>query len=157
MLTQTSFLFSCDRKRDLGCNIFHKSIRVVLSVHPHTTPFSNENGTVLFRIRLPISENGSIRKRSPEWNDLKTVLFESAVFLLWTAKTTLSESDDVTTTTRPGCRPLNHEYPRWRTDAFRWLPCWSLWFLSFDALGSVFNPVETFWFFKKSTRHYKAS
>ena len=95
----------------------------------HITPFSNENDTVLFRIRLPstlhrfqtktilfcsgygyrphytvfkrkrycfvpdtvtvhtttlktISENGSIRKRSPEWNDLKTILFENAVFLV---------------------------------------------------------------------------
>ena len=59
----------------------------------HTTPFSNENDTVLFRIRLPFtlqrSENGSFRKRSPEWNDLKTVLFENTVFLMWTAKTIL--------------------------------------------------------------------
>ena len=57
----------------------------------HTTPFSNENDTVLFRIRLPStlqrSENGSFQKRSPQWNDLKTVLFENAVFLVWTAKT----------------------------------------------------------------------
>ena len=82
----------------------------------HTTPFSNENDTVLFRIRLPStlqrSENGSFRNRSPEWNDLKTVLFENAVFLVWTAKTILSENDDVTTTTQPGCRPLNREYTR---------------------------------------------
>ena len=80
------------------------------------TPFSNENDTVLFRIRLlstlQRSENGSFRKRSPEWNDLKTVLFENAVFLVWTAKTILSENDDVTTTTPPGCRPLNREYTR---------------------------------------------
>ena len=50
----------------------------------HTTPFSNENDTVLFRIRLlstlQRSENRLFRKRSPEWNDLKTVLFENAVF-----------------------------------------------------------------------------
>ena len=38
-------------------------------------------------------------KRSPEWNDLKTVLFENAVLLVWTAKTKLPENDDVTTTT----------------------------------------------------------
>ena len=43
----------------------------------HTTPFSNENDTVLFN-----AENKSIRKRSPERNDLKTVLFENAVFLV---------------------------------------------------------------------------
>ena len=82
----------------------------------HTTPFSNENDTVLFRIRLPStlqrSENGSFRKRSPERNDLKTVLFENAVFLAWTVKTILSENDDVTTTTPPGCRPLNRDYTR---------------------------------------------
>ena len=51
--------------------------------------------------------NVSFRKHSPQWNDLKTVLFENAVFLVWTAKTILSENDDVTTTTPPGCRPLN--------------------------------------------------
>ena len=78
------------------------------SVDPvHTTPFSNENDTVLFRIRLlstlQRSENGSFRKRSPEWNNLKTVLFENAVFLVWTAKMILSENDAVTTTTPPGC------------------------------------------------------
>ena len=80
------------------------------------TPFSNENDTVLFRIQVPStlqrSENGLFRKRPPEWNDLKTVLFENAVFLVWTAKTILSENDDVTTTTPPGCRPLNREYTR---------------------------------------------
>ena len=81
-----------------------------------TTPFSNENDTVLFRIRLPStlqrSENGSFWKRSPKWNDLKTVLFENAVFLVWTVKTILSENDDVTTTSSPGCRPLNREKTR---------------------------------------------
>ena len=72
----------------------------------HALPFSNENDTVLFRIRLPSTlqrpENGSFRKRSPEWNDLKTVLFENAVFLVWTVKTILSENDEVNTTTPPG-------------------------------------------------------
>ena len=54
----------------------------------HTNPFSNENGAVLLRIRAivhtttpkTITENGAIRKRSPEWSDLKTMLFENAVF-----------------------------------------------------------------------------
>ena len=87
----------------------------------HTTQFSNENDTVLFRIRLPSTlqrrkrsakTGGSIRICSPEWNDLKRVLFESAVFLVWAATTVLSENDDVTTTTRPGCRPLNREWDR---------------------------------------------
>ena len=52
-----------------------------------------------------ITENESFRKRSPEWNDLKTVLFENAVFLVWTAKTMLSENDDVTTKT-----PLDEDH-----------------------------------------------
>ena len=54
-----------------------------------------------------MTENGSIRKRSPEWNDLKTILFENDVFLVRTAKTMLSENDYVTTTTRPGPSLLN--------------------------------------------------
>ena len=95
--------------------IFKEGLECSSDLGPvHTTPFSNENDTVLFRIRLPStlqrSENGSFRKRSPQWNDLKTVLFENAVFLVWMAKTILSENDDVTTTTPPGCRPLNREY-----------------------------------------------
>ena len=91
------------------------SIPGSLRPRPHYTVFKR-NDTVLFRIRLPPSlqwsENGSFRKRSPEWNDLKTVLFENAVFLVRTVKTILSENDDVTTTTPPGCRPLNREYTR---------------------------------------------
>ena len=39
----------------------------------------------------------------------ETVLFENAVFLVWTAKTMLSENNDVTTTTPPGCRPLSYD------------------------------------------------
>ena len=42
-----------------------------------------------------ITENGAIRKRSPEWSDLKTMLFENAVFWVWTEKTMLSENGDV--------------------------------------------------------------
>ena len=74
--------------------------------------FVPDTATVHTTTPKTISENGSFRKRSPEWNDLKTVLFENAVFLVWTAKTILSENDDVTTTTPPGCRPLNREYTR---------------------------------------------
>ena len=125
----------------------------------HTTPFSNENDTVLFRIRLPStlqrSENGSFRKRSPEWNDLKTVLFENAVFLVWTAKTILSENDDVTTTTPSGCRPLSRKDRQTLSDGFLVDRCD---FYSFDVSGSSFNHVETtFLFFKKITKYYKAS
>ena len=49
----------------------------------HTNPFSNENGAVsIVHTTTPkmITENGAIRKRSPEWSDLKTMLFENAVF-----------------------------------------------------------------------------
>ena len=45
----------------------------------------------------------------PLW---RAVAFENAVFLVRMAKTILSENDDVATTTPPGCRPLNREYPR---------------------------------------------
>ena len=56
----------------------------------HTTPFSNETDTVLYRIRLPSTlqrrkrsaKKEQLKKRSPEWNDLKTVLFEDAVFIV---------------------------------------------------------------------------
>ena len=60
--------------------------------------FVPDTATVHTTTLKTITENGSFRKRSPEWNDLKTVLFENAVFLVWTAKTILSENDDVTTT-----------------------------------------------------------
>ena len=38
--------------------------------------------TAIVHITSPktITENGAIRKRSPEWSDLKTMLFENAVF-----------------------------------------------------------------------------
>ena len=70
-----------------------------------TVSFSFENGVVWTGSTLQRSENGSFRKRSPEWNDLKTVLFENAVFLAWTAKTILSENDDVTTATPSTTQP----------------------------------------------------
>ena len=87
---------------------------------PHYTVFKRkrycfvlDKATVHTTTPKTTSENGSIRKRFPEWNDnVKTVLFEDAVFPVWTAKTMLSESYDVTATTRPGCRPLSREYPR---------------------------------------------
>ena len=73
--------------------------------------FVPDTATVYITTLKTTSENGSIGKRSPEWNDLKTVMFESAVFLVWTAKTMLTENDDVTTPP-PGCTPLNREYHR---------------------------------------------
>ena len=86
---------------------------------PHFTVFKRkrycfvpDTATVHTTTPKTISENRSFRKRSLEWNDLKPVLFENAVFLVWTAKTMLSKNDDVTTTTPPGCRPLNREYTR---------------------------------------------
>ena len=42
-----------------------------------------------------ITENGTIRKRSPEWNDLKTMCFGKRCFLVWTEKPMLSENGDV--------------------------------------------------------------
>ena len=97
------------------------SVQPICSVRPrpHYTVFKRKRycfvpgtATVHTLTLKTITENGSLRKRSPEWSDLKTVLFENAVFLVWTAKTMPSENDDVTTTTPPGCRPLNREYTR---------------------------------------------
>ena len=72
-------------------------------IRSKTAPFSFENGlgpvhtnpavfkrkrscfvpdTAIVYTTTPktITENGAIRKRSPEWSDLKTMLFENAVF-----------------------------------------------------------------------------
>ena len=64
--------------------------------HPHYTIckwkwycFVSDTATVHTTMPKMISENGSSRKRSPEWNDLKTVQFENAVFLVCMAKTML--------------------------------------------------------------------
>ena len=89
-----------------------------LRLRPHYTVFKRKRycfvpDTATTTLKT-ITENGSFPKRSPEWNDLKTELFENAVFQVSTAKTILHHL---------GCRPLNREYPRQRTDAFWWLPC----------------------------------
>ena len=105
-------------------------MQTILKPRPHYTVFKQkrycfvpDTTTVHATTPKTISENGSFRKCSPEWNDLKMVLFENAVFQMWTAKMMLSENDDATTTAPPVCRPLNREYTRWRTVAFRWFPC----------------------------------
>ena len=98
----------------------YKKITKRVRPRPHCTVFKGkrycfvpDTATVHTTTPKTISVNGSFRKRSPEWNDLKlTVLFENAVFLVWTAKTMLSENDDVTITTPPGCRPLDRKYTR---------------------------------------------
>ena len=61
-----------------------------------------------------ITENGAIRKRSPEWSDLKTMLFENAASSV-DGETMTFENGDVIID-RPGARPLVREYPKWRTD-----------------------------------------
>ena len=102
--------------KPLICFSFLKDLKT-LRPRPHHTVFERKRyyfvpdmATVHTTTPRMISKSGS--KCSPEWNDLKTVLFEYAVFLVWTAKTMLSENGDVTTTTRLGARPLNREYPR---------------------------------------------
>ena len=44
--------------------------------------FAPDTDTAIVRTTTPKTntENGAIRKRSPEWSDLKTMLFENAVF-----------------------------------------------------------------------------
>ena len=92
-----SFIFYLDS--------LYLTLLVSLRPRPYCTVFKRkrycfipDTATVHTTTPKTISENGSFRKRSIEWNDLKTVLFENAVFLVWTAKTILSENDDVTTT-----------------------------------------------------------
>ena len=66
---------------------FPKS-KVTLETPVHTTAFSNENDTVLFRIRLPSTlrrrkwseKSGTIRKRFSEWNNLKKIPFWKRCF-----------------------------------------------------------------------------
>ena len=74
---------------------------------PHYTVFKQKRhcfvlDTAAVHTTTPktISENGSILKRSPQWNDLETVLFETDVFQVWTAKKMVSENDDIITTTQ---------------------------------------------------------
>ena len=64
------------------------TVILVWTAPSHKTPFSNENGAVLLRIRLSTTlqrrkrspKNGAIRKRTPERSDLKTMLFGNVVF-----------------------------------------------------------------------------
>ena len=90
--------------------------------------FVPDTTTVHTTTSKTIRESSSITKHSSEWNDLKTVLFENAVFLVWTAKTILLENDDVTATNRlsiqNGGLTLSGGF-------------------LVDALGSPFNHVKT--------------
>ena len=63
-----------------------------------------------------ITENGAIRKRYPEWSDLKTMLFENAVSYCGGRKRCYLKTVTSSKYTRPGSRPLDHEYPKWQTD-----------------------------------------
>ena len=113
-------IFAKSRYLKIVQDIFDRSLKLDLNdfktpstLHRfQTKTILPDTATVHTTTLKTINENGSFRKRSPEWNDLKTVLYENAVFLVWTAKTILSENDDVTTTTLPGCRPLNREHTR---------------------------------------------
>ena len=72
----------------------------------HTNPFSNENGAVLVRIRL--SSTLQRRKRSPKTEPFENALQSGAIWKRCFLKTL-------------GARPLDLEYPKWRTDATMWL------------------------------------
>ena len=84
----------------------------------HTTPFSNENDTVLFRIRLTSTLQRRVRKRIVSKTLSRVERFENGT--VWKRcfpsvdgeNDTISENDDVTATPPPGCWPLNREYTR---------------------------------------------
>ena len=82
-------------------------------VHVH------ENGAVLSRMRLlsTITVNGAIATRSPGWSDLKTMLFKNAVFQCGRRKRRYLKTVTSSKSARPGARPIDREYPKWRTDA----------------------------------------
>ena len=42
--------------------------------------FAPDTASVYTTTPKTVTENGAIRKRSPDWSDLKTMLFENAVF-----------------------------------------------------------------------------
>ena len=63
----------------------------------------------------------TIRKRSPEWSDLKMMLFENAVLQCGRRKRCYLKMATSSKQTRPGARPLDRQYPKWRTDATMWL------------------------------------
>ena len=47
---------------------------------PKTELFAPDTASVYTTTPKIVTENGAIRKRSPDWSDLKTMLFENAVF-----------------------------------------------------------------------------
>ena len=93
----------------------------------HTNPFSNENGAVLLRIRL--SSTLQHRKRSPKTEPFENALQSGAIWKRCFLKTLFSSVDGENDAirkrwrhqNRPGARPLDREYPKWRTDATMWL------------------------------------
>ena len=68
-----------------------------------------------------IAENGAIRKQSPEWRDLKTMLFKNAVFWCGRRKRCYLKTVASSKRSQPDARTLDREYLKWRTDATVWL------------------------------------
>ena len=100
----------------------------------HTNPFSNENRAVLLRIRL----SSTLQRRipSPKTEPFENALHSGAIWKRCFLKTLFSSVDGendaiwkrcylktVTSSKeiRAGARPLDHEYPKWGTDATMWL------------------------------------
>ena len=57
-----------------------KAPSTLIRFQTKTELFCSGYGIVHTTTPKTITENGAIRKRSPEWSDLKTMLFENAVF-----------------------------------------------------------------------------
>ena len=82
-----------------------------------TKLFSPDTAIVHTRTPKTITENSAIRKRSPEWTELKTMVFERC-FVGWVEETMLSENGDVIKIDiytyfcieHTGTRPLDREY-----------------------------------------------
>ena len=94
----------------------------------HTNPFSNENGAVLLLIQL--LSTLQCRKRSPKMEQFENALQSGAIWKRCFLKTLFSSVDrenDViwkrwrNQNRQPRTRPLDCEYPKWRTDATMWL------------------------------------
>ena len=66
--------------------VLHNTLHYLMP-RPHLSVFKRKRSrfapdTAIVHTTTPktITENGAIRKLSPEWSDLKTMLFENAIF-----------------------------------------------------------------------------
>ena len=75
----------CDKRREMSKTLKRLNHRILSYFSAPSTLIRFQTKTELFCSGYGHrphynAENGAIRKRSPEWSDLKTMLFENAVF-----------------------------------------------------------------------------